>query len=106
MFLYFSRIHCRRKGDERILGDSDFVENVHMSASEAIEGKYELKTRGYDFNRVISGLAESMGMPPKKVTAFRKSPQTVKARTLLCYCALRKVGMTATDVTIHRVVSV
>ena len=34
------------KGDERILGDSDFVENVLKSAEEAFEEKYELKARG------------------------------------------------------------
>ena len=88
----------RVKGDERILGDSDFVENVLKSASEALEESYELKARGYDFNRVISRVAESMGMPPEEVTAFGKSPQTVKARALLCYWAHRKLGMTATEI--------
>jgi REP element-mobilizing transposase RayT len=75
----------RAKGDERILGNSDFVEDVLRLANEAFEETYELKSLGYDFDRVICRVAESMGMDPKEVTAFGKSPQTVKARALLCF---------------------
>ena len=42
----------RVKGDERILGDSDFTENVLKAAEEELEEKYDLKARGYDFDRV------------------------------------------------------
>jgi len=52
----------RVKGDERILGDSDFVENVLKSAEEKFEQKYELKAKGYDFNRLILRVAEVMNM--------------------------------------------
>ena len=45
----------RVKGDERILGDSDFVENVLKSAEEGLEQKYDLKAKGYDFDRVSRG---------------------------------------------------
>jgi hypothetical protein len=41
----FYKAGIRVKGDERILGDSDFVENVLKSAKEALEEKYELKAR-------------------------------------------------------------
>jgi len=51
--------------------------------------KYELKSLGYDFDRVISRVAESMGMDPKEVTAFGKSPQTVKARRC---CVFGRIG--------------
>ncbi len=46
----FHKAGIRVKGDERILGDSDFVENVLKSAEEALEEKYELNARGYDFD--------------------------------------------------------
>ena len=88
----------RVKGDERILGDSDFVENVLKRAMEALEEKYELKARGYDFNWVVSRVAELLSMSTDQVTAIGKSPGTVKARALLCYWAHRKLGMTATEI--------
>ncbi len=88
----------RVKGDERILGDSDFVENVLRSAEEELEQKYDLKAKGYDFDRVAERVAEVMSMGIEKVTAFGKSPQTVKARGLLCFWAHRKLGMTTIEI--------
>jgi putative transposase len=88
----------RVKGDERILGDSDFVENVLKSAEEEFEQKYDLKARGYDFDRVAQRVAEVMAMEIEQVTAFGKSPQTVKARSLLCFWAHRKLGMTTIEI--------
>jgi hypothetical protein len=38
------------KSDERILGDSNFVDKVLKTADEALERKYQLKTQGYDLN--------------------------------------------------------
>lgn len=88
----------RVKGDERILKDRDFMENALRLASEVFEEKYELKALGYDFNRVIIRVAESLDITPKKVTAFGKPLQTVKARTLLCFWANRKLGMSTTEI--------
>ncbi len=55
----------RVKGDERILGDRDFVENVLKSAEEKLEQKYDLKARCYDFDRVVQRVAEIMAMDTK-----------------------------------------
>ena len=44
------------KGDERVLGDSDFVENILNAAGEALEERYELKASGYDFDWRFPGL--------------------------------------------------
>jgi REP element-mobilizing transposase RayT len=88
----------RVKGDERILGDSDFVENVLRSAEEELEQKYDLQARGYDFNRVAQRVAEVMSIGIEEVTALGKSPQTVKARSLLCFWAHRKLGMTTIEI--------
>ncbi len=94
----FRKAGIRVKGDERILGDSDFVENVLKAAEEEFEQKYELKAKGYDFNRVVQRVAEVMGMEIEQVTAFGKSPPTVKARSLLCFWAHRKLGMTTIEI--------
>jgi putative transposase len=94
----FRKAGIRVKGDERILGDSAFVENVLDLAKEAFEEKYELKARGYDFDRAVLRVAEVMGMHPDQVTALGKSPQTVKARSLLCFWAHRKLGMSTVDI--------
>lgn len=92
------KVGIRVKGDERILGDSDFVEIVLKSAEEELEQKYDLKARGYDFDRVAQRVAEVMEIETEQVTAFGKSPQTVKARSLLCFWAHRKLGMTTIEI--------
>ncbi len=94
----FHKAGIRVKGDERILGDSDFVENVLKSAEEALEEKYDLQVRGYDFDWVVSRVAEVMDISPAQVTAFGKSPQTVKARSLLCFWAHRRLGMSTVEI--------
>ncbi|MCK4390442.1 MAG: hypothetical protein KAV83_09435, partial [Desulfobacterales bacterium] len=38
--------------DERILGDSEFVEAVLSRANEKYDRHYELKRRGYDLDRI------------------------------------------------------
>ena len=94
----FHKSGIRIKGDERILGDSDFVDNVLKSAKEALEEKYELKAKGYDFDRVLVRVAEVMSMEVDQVMASGKSPQTVKARSLLCFWAHRKLRMTTVEI--------
>jgi len=94
----FRKAGIRVKGDERILGDSDFVENVLKAAGEAFEEKYDLMARGYDFSRAVSRVAEVLGITPDQVTAFGKSPQTVEARALLCFWAHRKLGMSTIEI--------
>ncbi len=94
----FRNAGIRVKGDEQILGDSDFVEKVLKSAEEAFEEKYELKARGYDFDWAICRVAEVLDMLPAQVTAFGKSPQTLKARSLLCFWAHRRLGMSTIEV--------
>ena len=88
----------RVKGDERILGDSDFVETVLASAKEVFEERYVLKARGIDFNQLVLRVAQVLKLPPDQVTAWGKSPRTVQARSLLCFWAHRKLGMTTIEI--------
>jgi hypothetical protein len=61
------------------------VETVLASAEEALEERYALKARGYDFDRTAARVDKVKGMIPEQVTALSKFPQTVQARALLCF---------------------
>ena len=63
--------------DERILGDTDFVEKVLKLAGEELEQKYDIKAKGYDFNGVMKRVADVMSLEIEQITARGKSPQTV-----------------------------
>ena len=81
-----------------MLGDSDFVENVLKTVQEELEQKKDLKNKGYYLDRVDQRVAELMSLEIEQVTAFGKSPQTVKERSLLCFWLHRKVGMTTVEI--------
>jgi len=92
------KARVRVKGDERILGDSDFVSRVLGQAEERLERRYELKARGFDFNCTIERVAQVLSIEVEQVTAPGKVPLRVKARALLCHWAQRELGMTTTEI--------
>jgi chromosomal replication initiation ATPase DnaA len=73
----------------RILGDSGFVDTVLSEAKEAYEHKYELKRRGYDVERIAKRVAEICGVGAEEVFSKGRQQKKVKARSLLCYWAVR-----------------
>ena len=86
------------KSDERILGDSDFVETVLDFASEEMERKYRLKADGYTFEEVGKRVAELFDMSHSDVTTPGKQPRRVQARSVLSFWAVHELGMSATAV--------
>jgi putative transposase len=94
----FRKAGIRVKGDERILGDSDFVSEVLKVANEQLEEKYGLRAAGYGFDRIVYRVAQVLSMEPNEVVALDKSPLTVRARALLCFWAHRKLGMTTIEI--------
>ena len=55
------RMKIHIKGDERILGDSDFVEKVLSQASEQMERRYRLKAEGWTMEKITERAAEIFG---------------------------------------------
>jgi REP element-mobilizing transposase RayT len=87
----------RIKGDERILGDSDFVETVLKEADEQLARRYQLEAEGFDLDRVARRVAQVMKIKPDLIWERSRRPQVVAARDLLCYWASKELRMSATD---------
>ena len=87
----------RMKGDERILGEGDFVETVLKAAQENLDRKSQLEAEGYSFDWLVGRVARQLEIEPKDVLAPGKYAQSVKARSLLCYWGTRELGMTTVD---------
>ena len=81
------------KGDERILGGGDFVENMLAQAEEDLERKYRLEAEGYDFNMVVERVAHLMGLKREEVLLPGKYKKVVEARGVVCYWAVRELGI-------------
>jgi len=55
----------RIKGDERILGDGQFVESALKEARENLERKYRLQAEGCDFKWLVDRVAQQLGLDPQ-----------------------------------------
>ena len=85
------------KGDERILGDSDFVERVLAQADEKRTRKYSLEASGMDMEVLATRVADVLSVPLETVWSKGRYPQVVMARSLLCYWAARELGISLTE---------
>ncbi len=94
-----SKVHM--KSDERILGDSDFVSEVLSKAEESIKEKYNLKAAGVDVGFIAKRVAAIMEMPEEDVWHEGKYKDIVRARSLLCYWAVRELGKTMTSMALR-----
>jgi putative transposase len=89
------------KGDERILGDSDYVEEVLGAANEALNKRYQLKALGLNVDKVAERVADLLGLTVEAVWAAGKHRKTVVARSLLCYWSVRHLGVSLSSLA-HR----
>ena len=81
-----------QKGDERILGDGDFVEQTLKAANEAMERKSALRAQGIDIDEIANRVASLLDIDLTEVWASGRYRHIVKARSLLCYWAVRDLG--------------
>lgn len=83
--------------DERILGESDFVDTILSEAGEAMERRYELKALGYDLRRVAIRAASLFGLGEDEVFLPGRQGARVKARSLACFWAARELGLSLSE---------
>lgn len=86
----------RVKGDERILGSGDFVNEVLSLAEENYTRRYELKRLGYNLKKVQGRVAELYGIDEKELIAPGRQKRRAEARSLLFYWAVRELGLSGT----------
>jgi len=87
----------RMKGDERILGDDDFVMDVLSEANERMDRRYELKSRGYGIEKLEERVLAIYRIDRDEL--YSKSRQKVRAdaRSVFCYWAVRELGVAGTQ---------
>jgi len=80
------------KSDERILGDSDFVDSVLAQAEEPYTRQSALRRRGYDLEKIAERFPEIYGIKVGEVFARGRQRRRVSARSLFCFWAVREMG--------------
>jgi putative transposase len=94
------------KSDERILGESDFVDEILSQASEKFDRNYELKRLGYDLDWIAARVAKIFEIEIGYIFLKAKQQKRVKARSLFCYWAVRELGFSLTELARHLGISV
>jgi REP element-mobilizing transposase RayT len=85
------------KSDERILGDSDFVEETLARGKDRYTPQLNLRRQGYDLGRIAARVAKLYQMEVVLILTKGRQPQRVQARSLLCFWAVRELGIPLTD---------
>ncbi len=86
------------KSDERILGDSEFVDAVLSDAQEALDSRYVLASQGVNIDQLIKLAAQHFCLSPEKLMGPGKNRDVVKARRIVCFWSVHRLGMTMTAV--------
>jgi hypothetical protein len=85
----------RVRGDERILGGSEFVERVLRESDEEWEKKSLLRQRGVNLKGLLEKVAGRFGVDSEDLKSGSKVSTVAKARAVLCYLGVRKLGLTS-----------
>jgi len=88
----------RMKGDERILGQGDFVETVLKAAQENLDRKSSILALGYDFDSLVDRVLSLFGLTFNELLTGGKQRRMVQARSVLCYWGTRELGMSAVSI--------
>ena len=89
---------ARRKGDERILGGSDFVLAVLEAADEQLKRAEKLRRQGRDLAWLARQVAPTFGLTPDEIYRPSKRRPLVAARSVCCYFAVHALGLSASGV--------
>jgi len=94
----FRRMGIDFKSDERLLGDSDFVDTVLKAADETLNRKYRTQAEGWDFEAVVSRVCRLFKLTRSEVLSGSKQRQRAAARSVLAYWSVKELGMSASAV--------
>jgi putative transposase len=88
----------RLMGDERILGNSKFVERVIEKANEEYERKTLVQLRGPGLPELIESVADFFGIDEGIVRSASKRRDVSRARSILCHIAVNRFMLSCVEV--------
>jgi len=86
------------RGDERILGDSDFVVNVLRVHEEKLEKRAELKLAGWDMDRLCSHVCKMFSIKPDQILRKGRENNVSRAKNILSFWANRELGISGKEI--------
>jgi putative transposase len=86
----------RLKGDERILGDTEFVLHILEQANERLERRYELASRGWNEAKVAGRVADIYDIAAEEIFRKGQKRNIAEARGLFCHWCRQELGISLT----------
>jgi REP element-mobilizing transposase RayT len=94
-----------QKSDERILGDSDFVESVLARSEEKLTRQHALKAKRIDLRHLQREITALLNIHPEDLVGPSKNRKVTRARILFCYWAVQDLGVSMTKISKHLEIS-
>ena len=88
--------HETRIGDERILGDSQFVRRVLDEDDISLDEVTRLKQAGWDLEELIAYICEQYEVDEELITTKGRENNLSVAKGLICHLGMRRFGLTST----------
>lgn len=85
--------HTLRIGDERILGESEFVERVLREDELNLEAKTRLLRLGWDMEKLIQHVCEHLSVDKSLLKHKGRENKLSKAKGLICYIGTHRLGL-------------
>ena len=87
----------RIKSDQRILGESSFVQEVLSESEEYLTRKYRLKSQGFSFEKIVARVSFIFHLEKDYITGRGRQKDRVQARDLVCYWCSVELGMSMAE---------
>lgn len=85
------------RGDERILGNGNFVNEVLRAAEETLTQREELKRQGWDLSRLVAEVCGMLSVNPEDMRKKGRANNLSNAKGLICYLGYSRLGLTGKE---------
>lgn len=99
--LKMRRDHEARVGDERILGESDFVQQTLKEDEIQMTEQSRLQRKGWDLEKLTQRVCEKYKLDPSEIMNKGRANKISIAKHLICHWGRSKLGLTATEIALR-----
>lgn len=85
------------RGDERILGDGNFVDAVLRAAEESLTQREVLHRQGWDLQRLVTEVCGMLSVDPGDLRKKGRANNLSHAKGLICYLGHSRLGLTGRE---------
>lgn len=86
------------RGDERILGDGDFVNAVIEASEESLIKKEKMKQAGWNIDQLIEYVSKLLNTPKDKLCRRSKGAIATHGRSLVMFWAYSELGISGVEI--------